>query len=240
MILLIAQENLNRLFIVFIPQPIIIIIFFILAIKLLHRKRERSLLNLSLWYICVGIGLAFNAVYIIISELFPTEELLIHIIYFLTLYLLFTSHIFLLMFIISIIKSEFSLQRNILYTAFYFILCAGIIFFSGGITLDPLNNWRPLFSWVFFLIIISCFTLIIMIPAIYYTSKLYTLFQAKNLKKRFRYFMIGVYGMFMIAYGAALFNTWTNELFRTIWAVITSAIIVLSAILLYSGVGAKL
>ncbi|MFX1400950.1 MAG: hypothetical protein ACFE8V_06845 [Promethearchaeota archaeon] len=237
---MIFQEDFGRLVIIFIPQLIIAFSFLFIAYRLLSRNRERSTITLSLWYITDAIGLIFNAINALISDLYPGQIITIHVIYFISFYLLFTSNIFLLTFMINLIKSEFSLKRNLFYVIAYFAVCAVLIFVSGGITLDPLNNWRPTFSWPFFIALVVFFTIIILIPTIYYMFKLYALFNAENLKRKFRLFMIGVYGIFITLYGAALFNTWEYELFRTIWSIITVLILVPSAIIIYFGIGPKL
>ena len=234
------QSDFSRLFIIFVPQPLLSIIFLTLAFMLLRRKRERTPITLSLWYLSVGIGLILNAIYALITEFFPTNEILIYFLYFTSFYLITISSIFLLMFIVDLIKSEFTIQKLIFFVILYCSLSAVIVFLSGGITLDSVNNWRPVFSWFFFILLASFYTITILIPTIYYSVKLYSFFQAQNLKKKYRNFMIGVFGMLIVVYGAALFNTWQNDLFQSIWSIITFCLITPSAFLIYFGIGTKL
>jgi hypothetical protein len=114
------------------------------------------------------------------------------------------------------------------------------MFFPGGISLDESNNWRPMFSWYFFILLAFFYTITILIPTIHYSVKLYSFFQAQNLKRKYRNFMMGVFGMLFVIYGAALFNTWQNDLFRVIWSIITISLITPSAFLIYFGIGPKL
>lgn len=235
-----SQTDLSRLFIVFVPQLLIAIIFLGLAITLLRRKGGSTPITILLWYISLGLGLVLNAIYVILTEFLPLNEFLIYLIYFTSFYLVILSSIFLLMFIVDLVKPNFSKQKLFYFIIIYGSLSAIIVFFTGGITLSETSDWRPVFSWFFFFLLASFHTITILVPTIYYSVKLYTFFQAQNLKKKYRNFMIGTFGMLIVVYGAALFNTWQDDLFRVIWSVITFIIITPSAFLIYFGIGPKL
>ena len=54
-----------RLFIVFVPQLFIVIMFSFLIYKILKRNSNRSSLMLSGFYFCVSVGLALNSIAVV-------------------------------------------------------------------------------------------------------------------------------------------------------------------------------
>jgi hypothetical protein len=73
-------------------------------------------------------------------------------------------------------------------------------------------------------------------PFIFLFLKLYNGFEDDNLKKKLMYFFIGFCGVAFVTYGAVLYNTWDDPIFKAIW-IYLSFIVVLSGYLIYYGMG---
>jgi len=79
----------------------------------------------------------------------------------------------------------------------------------------------------------------IIISSTIFFKKLYNKFEKNELKKKFKYFTGGTYGMFLSSYGAVLYNTWQNPIFKLVWTFL-SLIIIPSGILIYCGIARNL
>jgi len=230
----------SRILTIFIPQLIVASIFLFIAVKLLIRNRSRPILTLSAFYLITASGLIFNAIFIIIAAFIPDNVLLIQILYFFTFYSMLFSPILILTFIISILKLEyvFTLKKQLIITLIYGIVNCLIVFIPNGISFT--EQWRPIYSWLFFMCIYIFFTVGIVIPTLIYSKRLIKTFQDKILKKKLVTFIIGVFGMFLILYGAVLYITWQDTFFRSLWVVITFFLMITSAIFIYYGIGREL
>lgn len=230
----------SRLLIIFIPQLIVAFIFLLLAIKLLIRNRPRPIITLSMVYFFTALGLIFNAIFIVTASFIPDNVLLLQILYFFTFYLMLFSPIFILTFIVSILKLEFvfTIKKQLIITIIYGFVNGLFFFIPNGITFT--EQWRPIYSWTFFTCIYIFFTVCIVIPTMIYSRRLIKTFQDKILKKKLVTFIIGVFGMYLILYGAVLYITWQDPLFRSVWVVITFFLMISSAIFIYYGIGREL
>lgn len=232
-----------RVISIFTSQLFIIVIFLFLALKILKRNLKRANLTLSFYYIFTSSGLIFNILFFIAPLIDPSNLILATIFYDFTYYLLFFSLIFLLAFTINILKleSEFTKNKYFLLVFIHAIITFLFLFFPEGISIIKVNSeWRPLYSWLFLIIMYIYFTSVIVIPTIIYSLHLYQKFEAKNLKKRLRYFILGIIGSFIVLYGVGLYNTWHDPLFRSIWGILNILILIPSGLLIYYGIGHNL
>jgi len=227
-----------RLLPIFIAQPLASILFLILAIKIFIRKKDQVSLSLAAFYIISSFSLIINLVYLILT-VFIEFQLLLYFLYFLTAYLLIFSSFFLISFLSLLlnVESKFTSLKNLTILIVFGIACLLILFYPGGITLDPSNNWRPIYSLEFLLIMYAFFTSIVFIPTIIFAVKLYRRFEAKNLKRKFRLLIIGIIEMLTLLYGTVLFNTTMNQIIRNFWGILSLIILISSALLIYVGIG---
>ena len=229
----------SRILIIFAGQLILASIFLFIAIKLLIRTRPRPIITLSILYILSPAGFIFNVFHVIIAAIQPENAVLLIVIYFLSFYPLLFSPIFILTFIISILKlgDVFTVKKQLIITLIYGFVTLLIFFIPDGITFP---EGRPIYSWPFFTAIYISFTIFVTLPTIWYSRRLIKTFQDKILKKKLTTFLIGVFGMYLVVYGATLYLTWDNPLFTTIWSVVTFFLMIPSAILIYLGIGREL
>ena len=238
---MLLQSIESRIIIIFIGQLILASIFLFIAIKLLRRTRPRPIITLSILYILSPIGFIFNILHVIIRTIYPENVVLLKVIYFFSFYPLLFSPIFLLTFIISILKlgDVFTIKKQLIITLVYGFVTLLIFFIPKGITFS-VESRRPEYNWYFFAAIYASFTIFITIPTIWYSRRLVKTFQDRILKKKLTTFLIGVFGMYLVVYGATLYLTWDNSLFATIWSVVTFFLMIPSAILIYLGIGREL
>jgi len=234
---LIFQTELLRAFLIFTANPILIITSLVIAFKILIRRRVRLTYSLGFFYILLSLSLGINLIFFLVS-LFYKNEFLLFFLYYLSSVLVFFPFIFLMLFIADLNYGE-EVVTNRVYTISLIVL--GIVsilvyLFPGGITINESTNWTPQFSWTFLIFIYIMFTAFVTIPLTILITKLYHKFLAPHLKKKFRYFLLGIIFFLTIPYGVVLFNTWDEVIFKTFWSLYSLVIIILSGILIYIGI----
>ena len=238
--MLLQSSELSRLLIVFIPQLIIAGLFLFLAIKLLRRNQHRPTVTLGMLYIISASGLIFNAIFLFIGTFQPENEVLLLVIYFLTFFPWLFSLVFILTFILSLLRlgDVFTIKKQLIITLIYGFIIIIIFFTPNGITFS--EQWRPIFSWSFLTLIYIALTVFIAVPTLWYSRRLIKTFQDKILKKKLITFIIGIYGLIFSIYMTILYITWQDSLFSAIWSIVTTFIVIPSALFIYYGIGREL
>ncbi|MFX1392697.1 MAG: hypothetical protein ACFFAH_03900 [Promethearchaeota archaeon] len=226
----------TRFYLVIITQTIMATFFFYIAFRILKRKFDRKTLTLSAIYIFPGISFIFNIIYIILFAL--NEITLGLILYYFTVYFVLFGFIFLLIFIINLldIQKKLALKKQLIIVFIYATAVFLLLILPGGIKIDESTNWTPIYSWYFLIAVYIFFTSVIFIPTMIFSIKFFNTLNDKVLKKKFMYFFIGMIGMFFILYGATLYNTWDNNIYKIIWTILINIILIPSGFLLYFGI----
>jgi len=224
------NNDLGRILLIYIAQLIFSFLFIFIAYKILQRNRNRLTLTLSGFYISISIGLILNAIY-------PPLKVnpLVTIIYIIASYLVLFAPIFLILFNFNILKidAKFSSKNQIIYVIIYIfvlILCLNV---PGGIRVNENTQWRPMYSWFFSIILYLFISIFIILPIIILSVKLSKSFKDTKLKKKLRFFFLGIFGLAFNLYGMILYNTLDDQLFRLIWLILTSVVLIFSAVLIY-------
>jgi len=238
--MLLQSPDMIRILIIFIPQLALAGLFLFLAIKVLRRNRQRPTVTLCLLYIISAAGLIFNAMHVVLAAFQPENEVLLLVIYFLTFFPMLFSPVFILTFMLCLLKlgDIFTIKKQLLITLIYGLIICIIFFAPNGITFSEQS--RPIFSWGFLTLVYVALTAFILSPTIWYSSRLTKTFQDKILKKKLVTFLTGVYGMLISIYGTILYITWQNSFFSSLWSIITTFIIIPSALFIYYGIGRDL
>ena len=227
-----------RLLIVFVPQLFDSLLVLFLIYKILNRNTNRSSLILSGFYFSVGIGLIMNIVAVLFAFFQPGG--IVAIFYFIATYFIIFSFIFIVIFILSLLKLRdvFTLKKAFIITLIYGVIWLILLLYPGGLTFT--ENWAPVYSWNLFFAANIFFTVSITLPIIIYSIRLYSSFEADNLKKKLKIFLFGITLIIPIIYGVILSNTWHDPLFKTVWGIITIVLLLASALLIYYGIGREL
>ena len=236
---LLKLPDMPRILIIFIPQLIVAGLFLFLAIKLLRRNQQRPTLTLCMLYILSASGLIFNAMHVVLAAFQPENETLLLAVYFLSYFPMLFSPVFILTFIISILRlgDVFTIKKQLIITLIYGFLVFIIFFTPDGITFE---QWVPKFSWVFLTLVYLSLTVFIVLPTFWYSRRLIKTFKDKILKRKLIIFISGIAGMIISIYGTVLYITWKDSLFSSLWSIITTFIIIPSAIFIYYGIGREL
>ena len=212
--------------------------FFFLFIWFKIIKRESSGLNLILsnFYLFVAIGVVINIIYVTIFD-----ELIVLILHFMTFYFLSLSLMFLLIFTLVLFKSEeiVTIRKQLILIFVYSVLFFGLCFIPNGIDINEATAWKPEWSWPFFFYSITLSSIIAIGPTIYYSLKIDRSFRFDNLRKKWRYFLIGIGGYFFLYYGTSLSNTLADPMFRLIWSFLSLPCLA-STYFIYYGVAKQL
>ncbi|MFW9785054.1 MAG: hypothetical protein ACFFFB_22425, partial [Candidatus Heimdallarchaeota archaeon] len=165
----------------------------------------------------------------------------VFILHFLTYFLLCASMGFLLIFLLILIKppNQIKFKFQVLILAIYSLLLLGLLFIPEGIIINSSTNWKPNWSWPFFIYSIIICTNVVILPIIYYSSRIYVKFESEYLKNKWKYFLIGIFAYFFLYYGTSFSNTLHNDSFRFTWSLISLPTLI-SLYLIYYGVGRQL
>ena len=228
--------NLARFLQIFIIQGGFTIFFFYMAIIVLKRSKKRTNLYLSGFYFFTAIGGLINIIY---ANIFV--ESVVYILHFITYYVLCYSLGFLLVFTLILLKpvDRFNTKIQITLLMLIGILLLGLWFIPNGIQIDISTNWKPNWNWIFFLYSTIICSAILIIPTIYYSLRIYSKFENQHLKKKWKYFLIGLLAYFFLYYGTTFSNTLNIDNFRLIWSLISLPTLI-ALYLIYYGVGRQL
>ena len=220
---------------VYLVQGGFALFFLYMAYIVLKRGKKHLHLYLSSFYLTTAIGGILNIIY---ANIFDVT--LVYIMHFLTYYLFCFSMVFLLLFTLILIKptEKIKIKFQLVLLVIFGLLILGLLFIPNGIIIDESTNWKPDWSWIFFTYsIIVCTSMIL--PNLYYSIKIYTKFENEYLKKKLKYFLIGISAYFFLYYGTSFSNTLNNDTFRFIWSLISLPTLI-SLYLIYHGVGRQL
>jgi hypothetical protein len=227
-----------RLFIVFVPQVFLVGLFSFLIYKILKRNTNRSSLMLSGFYFIGNLGFAINGITVLIAFYSPGEFIMI--LYFLATYLTMFSFVFVLVFILSLLKIKwmFTLKK-----AFAIIIAYGIAWlllhlYPGGVIFS--ENWVPVYTFPLYIAANILFTLTFTIPVVYYSIRLRKTFTDATLKRKLSLFLIGITMLIVLVYGVLLYNTWQEPTFKTVWGLSAIVLLFSSGLLIYYGIGRDL
>lgn len=231
-----ATFSLSRIIQVFILQLGMGILFLIIAGLVIKRDRKRLNLILSGFFIFVFLGVLFNVIYALIPDI-TIATILSHI----TVFFLFSSTVFLVVFNLMLLKSEKIINTTIQFIVIiiYFGLIIAISLVPGAITIEASNNYIPYWSFTFFLLLTIVFVVYTGIPFIYTAFKIYKRFDDDLLKKKWSYYMITgplyVFNAVMVGYA----NYLNDPTFRLIWNVLSLSLFIVGY-LIYYGVGKQI
>lgn len=225
------QSDWSRLVLIFVVGLFLCGIFLFISIKLLTRNRNRLTLTLSAFYLFSAAGFLINAIYSVL-RINPIVYVLLFITYFLVVF----SQIFLVSFLLNLVNVYVNWKKQIAIILSFGILLFLVLSIPGGMTINEETNWRPIYSWPLTFGIIILVSTCIVIPTIILSIKMYKIFEDKNLKRKLQYFLVGIFGIFVISYGAFLNFALKDPEFNAIWTYI-ALLVIPFGIMIYYGIG---
>jgi len=221
---------------IYIIQGFFAIFFLGMAFIVLMRGKKRTNLYLSSFYLSSFVGGFINIIY---ANIF--NQTIVYILHFITYYILCFSMVFLLIFVLTVLKpsDSFSIKFQFFILFLFGIILLGLLFIPSGIIINEHTNWKPDWSWVFLIYSIITCSGIVILPTSYYSVKIYGKIGNDHLKKKWKYFLIGISAYFFLYYGTSLSNTLNLDKFRLLWSIISLPTLI-ALYLIYYGVGRQL
>lgn len=221
---------------VYIVQGIYGLFYFYMAFMILNKDRKRLNQILSGFYLSVGIGVVINIIYVGIFI-----ETIVRTLHFITYFLFCFALCFLLLFVLLLSKSEdiITSLRQLTIMLVFGLLTLLLLVIPNGFQINESTNWVPVWNPMFLLyasIICICITII---PSLFYAISLLKKFENEDLKKKWKYFIIGISSYFFVWAITSISNTLNISSFRTITALVT-VLTIPSIYLIYYGLGRQL
>lgn len=217
-------------------------IYFLFIAALILRRSQKNLNKIfSMFFISVAIGTIVNVIYATIS--FEPLTNVVTFLHILTFYFFSLAQAFLLTFNLILLKSEAKINPKMqliiigVYAAILSILF--IVGMLGGVQLDPSTEWKPVWKLPFFLTSFLICIPTLIIPILYLLVQIFQEFQDEILKKKWKYFMVGVLLYFLMWFGTSISNFLANDTVRNIWAIF-AMISLLATYAMYYGVGKQI
>lgn len=171
---------------VYIVQGFIFGYFLFMAYKVLQRNNQRMNKIFCSFYISVAIGFFLNFIFVLF-----TEEFLIWAFYLATMYFIIFGWIFITIFTTTLRSINFTKKKQNIVIAGYAVLLCGIFLIPNGLKISKETDWHPVYSdylWIFFLIVLT----IAYLPALINSLIILNRFKDAELKKRWKYFVLGM------------------------------------------------
>ncbi|KKM17518.1 hypothetical protein LCGC14_1674960 [marine sediment metagenome] len=226
-----------RAFTVYGAQGILFAFLLFLAYKILKRDRKRLNIIFSLYYLFIVMGFLINFVYA------PLEnDAIVRILNFLANFFIFGAPIFIVVFELILLKSEkvITFPKQLLIILIYEIALFCMIFFvfqpGWGVTLNS-ETLAPIWSIPFLIYLVLVVTLGTVIPILYFALKISKKFEDEILRKRWKFFIIGVCALFIFMYGIFISNTLDVAIIRTAMGALGLILAIAGGYLIYYGVG---
>jgi len=238
--MVVFQLTATRAFTIYGAQGILFVFFLFLAYKILNRDRKRLNIIFSLFYLSVVIGLLVNFIYAPIID-----DTIVRILNFFTNFFIYFAVVFLVVFELILLKSEkvITFPKQLLIILIYGIalFCMILLVFvdGWGVTLsqDEATLLSPIWSPPFFIYVVLVVTLGGIIPTLYFALQISKKFEDETLKKRWKFFIIGVCFLYIFMYGIFISNTLNLPIFRTIMGALGLILAITGGYLIYYGVG---
>lgn len=236
MMLLAQTMDIARFIQIFLVQGLAGLFYLVIAYKILKRERKGLNLILSSFYVCVSFAVILNVVYAFIF----VEEV-VYILHVTTYYLLCFPLVFLLVFVLILLKSEevFTPKLQLTLIVVFGVLLVGLWLIPNGVIINESTNWKPDWSLIYLLYSFTVCSLFAIFPTVLLSIKLYRKFEYKELKKKLKYFLIGISGYFFLYFGTSISNTLNDPTFRIIWSLLSLPTII-SLYFVYFGVAKNL
>jgi len=235
-----CQMSITRFITVYIIQGLMCFYFAFLACKILKRDRKRLNLMFTGFYISNVISLCINFIYAPI-----TDENIVLIMHSITTFFAFYSPIFILLFVLMVLKPEKVInpnkQKAILIG--YGVVLSGMTIFllieDWGVEIGP-PDWTPHWMVPFFLYLVTIVSICVVGPSFFISYQIFKKFEDEQLKRKWKYFILGLSAFYACAYGIFISNFLDIPIFRTVIGIIDLILIISGGYLMYIGVGRQL
>ncbi len=215
--------DLLRLIIIYIVQLTVGgILFIVIAILILRRSKKMLNIILSMFFFSIALSIFFNLIYAALRV-----ALIVKILHLITTFFFFWAMVFLLLFNLVLLKSAKYMNRtkNMLIIALWSLVLFGLVVigFFGGVSIDKTTNWKPVWNRFFYIYAITAMFFLMFVPTILYSYEIYRDFKSEELKRRWKFFIVGTFFYYFITAGISTVNLLADDLIRTLWGFVLLA-----------------
>ena len=209
--------------------------------KLLKRAKNRSTFTLSSFFILLSL-----TYFLVTISIFFFDTPFAYILYIFGIYFFVFSHCFFIIFSWVLVKLDDKTPywKFRLIITFYGIISTFVLwigYFFDGIKYDTNTSWIPTYSLSFLIFTWITLVVFLLIPQIYYSLKLFKIFEGAKLRRRINMFIISVFLELSVVFALFLYNTWVeNEIFRLIFIILVPETSTIAAFLIYKSFGKEL
>ncbi len=238
---MLLQLDFTRFITIYIAQGIGFAVFVYIAWKVLKRDRKRLNLIFASFFISSAAGLFVNFIYAPLTN--PNVVLIMN---YLTNFGILFSLVFLLVFDLILLRSEkiITPKRQNMIIIGYGIICLVLVVFlyipGWGVQIGTSTDWKPVWSLPFYLYVMIVMTCLVFVPTVYLSYKIYTQFQDAILKKKWKYYFLGMVLLYFFVYGVFTSNFLNISLIRTLIGAIGLILALIGTNLMYYGVGRQI
>ncbi|MGQ4874652.1 MAG: hypothetical protein ACP6IY_11340 [Promethearchaeia archaeon] len=169
------------------------------------------------------------------------NQKIVYILHILTTFIGVSNYVLLFMFNLILYKTELIITKKkqmlilILYNSFLILA----FFIPNAIEIGPATSWRPKWSFSFILYLLIFLSVFVTIPSIYFLFKILSTLSEISLRKRWRLFIMGNFGYYIVLYSTLFFNFLADPKFSILYFLI-GLLLYPSCLLLYFGIGNKI
>ena len=211
------------------------------AYKLLKRAKNRSIFTLSSFFILLSLTYFLATI-----SIFFFDTPFAYIFYIFGIYFFVFGHSFFIIFSWVLVKldEKSPYWKFHLIVTFYGIVSTFVFwigYWGDGIKYDSSTSWIPTYSLFFLIFAWITLVVFLLIPQIYYSFKLFKIFEGAKLRRRINLFIVSVFLELTVVFALFLYNTWVeNEIFRLIFILLVPETSTIAAFLLYKSFGKDL
>ena len=229
------QVDISRILFVYILGLTVVFISAILIYKTLKKGRDKPHLMICGFFLSFSISISLNAIY---APIFLAD--IRNVLYRINVFFLFFGLFFALLFTLYLykeneIKNLYLLIPSILYATILILL----LYHPESINISLSTNWNPIWNLSIMISIIFISLGLCFIPTITLSIIIYRRFRIKVLKKKLKYFIIGIVGAHITLYGAIIAYSTNNSTIIIIFS-FTSMINIVWTLFIYYGMTSNL
>ncbi|MBD3350838.1 MAG: hypothetical protein GF364_05050 [Candidatus Lokiarchaeota archaeon] len=234
---MIFEMDFARIIQVYVIQLGLAILYLILGIKIIKRDKKKLNQIIFSFYVLVFFSGLMNVIYAAIEN-----TAIIKILHYITICGTFLASLLVLIFNIIIWKSEkvFNLKKQMVVVILYLLLIAGLAFLLPDyLIMDESTGWKPYYKLEMWIYVLGILT-VTLVPNIRISLINHNNFKDAQLKKKWRFFMIGYIANYSLGYLIYTVNYINEPTARLMVSAIGLVLTIVTAIGIYNGLARQL
>lgn len=209
--------------------------------KLLKRAKNRSTFTLSSFFILISLAYFFATL-----SVFSINTNFSYFFYITGIFCFVFGHCIYIIFSWVLVNLEEKPPlRSMLLIAVFYVFISSYVFWVGiffhGIKYDSSTFWVPTYTWFFLITSWIVFFIVLVLPQLYFSSKLFKIFEGVTLRHRINMYLFSAFLELGVLFFLFLYNTLVdNQTFRIIYLFTVPETSTIAAYLMYKSFGKNL